>query len=217
MTCSAARTLRALVTLLIPALVLALAAAPLSAKKKRGHDKPTDPDALFNPLLGVDHSRWLVGAIARMASAEEIERYMTLTSDADAAAFIEAFWAQRNKGTPIFKRTPEQIFEARVAQANKRFSEAVIAGSKTDRGTIFVLYGEPANTSHERARTVGGVAPEVWEYSKDAKPGLDGQPPERHYRFIKLGGHTVFFREQMRRDPRLRDPLHRNRSGGFGG
>ncbi len=199
------------------AVMLLVAFAPGVAAKKKKAKKPTDPEALFNPLLGIDHSRWLVGPIAHLSSLEEIEQYLRLTSDDEATAFIEAFWAKRNEGTPIFQQTPQQRFDERVEEANKRFSEGTIVGSHTDRGTIFVAYGEPSSITFEKPRTVGGPAPELWEYDKDSKPGLDGKPPEKQYRFIKLDDQTVFFRENMRRDPRLRDPLGRNRNRGFDG
>lgn len=177
--------------------------------KKRG--KPKSAEELFNPLLGVEHSKWLVGPIAYMAEPEEIERYLTLASDADAAAFIEAFWAKRNEGTPIFKETPQDVFEARKEEADKRFTEAASVGSKTDRGTIFVVYGEPKETYYDKPTVRGGLSPEVWQYGADAAPGLNGEAPDRRYRFIKLGDHTVFFEESMRRDPRLRDPFAESR------
>lgn len=201
------------VCLILVAALAAVPAAEAKQERKKKAAKPLDPEELFNPLLGVDHCAWLVGPIARIASAEEIERYMSLVADQDAEAFIQSFWAQRNEGTPIFHETPRDRFEARVAVADKRFSEAATAGSKTDRGTIFVVYGEPSSTFYEEPREVGGLAPEVWEYPEDAPPGLDGDPPARRYRFIKLGDHTVFFEEKMRRDPRLRDPFARHRNG----
>lgn len=205
---------RAFLTVVV---VFALAIAPSVSAKKKKAKKPTDPEALFNPLLGIDHSRWLVGPIARLSSLEEIEQYLLLTSDGEAAAFIEDFWAKRNEGTPIFQQTPRQRFDERAEEADKRFSEGTIVGSHTDRGTIFVAYGEPSSITFEKPRSLGGPAPELWEYDKDSKPGLDGKPPEKQYRFIKLGDRTVFFRESMRRDPRLRDPLGRNRNRGFDG
>lgn len=195
------------------ALVALLAlSAPVVAKKGKKGKKPTSKDELFNPLLGVDYCQWLVGPIARIASLEEIERYLQLVTDQEADAFVTAFWAARNEGTPVFQQKPEDRFKERVAEADKRFSEAAAAGSMSARGTIFVVYGEPQAIFFEEPRVVGDPSPEVWEYPKDAPPGLDGEVPERRYRFIKLGDHTVFYEQKMRRDPRLRDPLGPNRS-----
>lgn len=188
-----------------------LFAAVGEAKKKK---LPTDPEELFNPLLGIEYSHWLVGPIARMATEEEIERYLQLASDEEAAAFIEEFWKKRNEGTPVFTDTPQEIFERRVAEADKLFTEGTFPGSHSDRGTIYVLYGEPEKRYYDRPRRVDEPVTEVWEYPKDAEPGLDGEKPKRRYRFVKLGERTVLYTEQMKNDPRLRDLRRRLPRGG---
>lgn len=165
-----------------------LALAAMAAAKK-----PTDPDELFNPLLGVRYSHWLVGPMVRIASEEEVEGYLALTTDAEAAAFIQELWDRRNAGTAVFKETPQQLFEKRSAEADKRFTEAAYSGSRTDRGTILILYGEPETISFDTGQKVGDPTLEVWKYPKDAAPGLDAKPPKRQYRFIKLGELTVFY------------------------
>lgn len=196
----------ALTWLILSSLVATAVGAKGKGKKER------DPDELFNPLLGIEHSHWLVGPIAHLATDEEIDRYLMLTGDEQAVAFVEAFWADRNQDTPLFTDPPQKIFENRVAEADKRFREGAYPGSRTDRGTIYVLYGEPGSEEYEKPRKVGDPSPEIWRYDKDAPPGLDGERPQRMYRFIEIDGLTVFFREHMRRDPRLRDP--RRRPGG---
>ena len=187
MTCCASTERRA-APWLAAALAASLAAAPAAAAKKSW-----DPDDLFNPLLGVEHSHWLVGPIHRMASESEIEEYLTLTDDAAASRFIEEFWARRNEGTGFFKKTPQQIFDERAETANNRYSEGTVPGRLTDRGAIYVIYGEPEETSFESPRERDGPPIELWEYPKGAAPGLDGEKPKREYRFLEVDGRTVLF------------------------
>lgn len=172
-----------------------------------GAKKPTDPETLFNPLLGVEYSHWLVGPIVQIANEEEVSRYLAIGTDAEAAQLIQEFWNRRNQGTAVFKETPQQIFEQRKNEADKRFTEAAYSGSRTDRGTVFILYGEPEKITFDTGQKVGDPTLEVWKYPKDAPPGLDGKRPKQQYRFIKLGELTVFYQgtSQVRR-PRLANP-----------
>ncbi len=183
---------------------LVLVAAVPAAAKKKAKEVPS-AEELFNPMLGVDYSHWLVGPIVLMASEKERRDYLSLTSDAEAETFVAAFWAKRNEDSPVFQDTPQEIFAARVAEADKRFTEAVYPGSRTDRGLRFVLYGEPESITFEEPERVGDPTPELWTYAKDAPLGLDGAKPERSYRFIKDGEFTVVFNEHIRRKMRQRN------------
>ena len=172
-----------------------------------GAKKTTDPEVLFNPLLGVEYSHWLVGPIVQMASEEEVSRYLALSTDAEAAQFVQEFWSRRNQGTAVFKETPQQIFEQRKAEADKRFTEAAYSGSRTDRGTVLVLHGEPKEIAFDTGEKVGDPTLELWKYPKDAPAGLDGKRPKQLYRFIKLGEQTVFYQGPSQiRGPRRANP-----------
>lgn len=167
--------------------------------------KPKDPNDLFNPLLGVQWSHWLVGPIVEIATEKEVDAYLVLTSDAEAEAFAEAFWQKRNEGTKLFTKTPQDLFKARTEEAEKRFSEGTYPGSRTARGTILILYGEPEKISFESPKKVGYPPLEVWEYSKSADKGLDGKKPKKRYQFVEVDGSTILYTGQrLRVDPRSR-------------
>ena len=171
--------------------ILATLTWPASAFKKAA-----DPDELFNPLLGVEYSHWLVGPIYHMATSSEIRQYQDLVTDDEAQEFIEAFWKERNKDTPVFQETPQDLFEKRSEAANKQYTENAFPGERTDRGTIYILYGEPESVTFESPRDVGDRTVEVWNYGKDAEPGLDGERPKKSFRFVEINGSTVFFAGQ---------------------
>ncbi|MCP3960242.1 MAG: GWxTD domain-containing protein [bacterium] len=179
------RTLAAAVVVAVLALALA---APAAALKK-----PIDAEELFNPLLGVDYSHWLVGPIYQMASEQEVGQFLRLTSDEEAASFIEAFWKRQNEGAELFKKTPQQIFEQRAEKADSRYSRGTFPGRLTDRGTIYVLFGEPEDTVFESSEYLDGVPVETWEYGKDSGKGLTGEKPKKKYRFLQLENETVFY------------------------
>lgn len=178
-----------------------LLAPPVLAKKKE--KKPTDPNELFNPLLGIEYSHWLVGPIAEIATLQEIEEYLALPSDEDAKAFIDAFWAKRAEGYGYFDKKPREIYEERAVEADKQYSEGAYPGRRTARGTIYILFGKPEEVEFEIPHEVGQPTLEAWRYPKDAGPGLGGEPPERLYRFVEIDGSKVLYTGQkMRRGPR---------------
>lgn len=184
------------------ALALILLAAGWPAAGARGR-KGESVEELMNPLLGPEHSLWLAGPIARMASDEEVEAYKTLVDDAAAAAFIEEFWRRRDP-EPDFPRNPRrELFDQRAEEADRLFRESGVPGRRTDRGTIFVLYGPPEEEEFEISPHPDDPAILVWKYPRDAAEGLDGQRPERIYRFIKRGDLTTFY-TRNRRPPRPR-------------
>lgn len=186
--------------LLAAALAAALVSPPAAEAKK-----PKDADELFNPMLGPDYAFWLAGPIVRIATEEEVEEYLFLVDDAEAKAFVEEFWAERNEGTPVFEDTPEEIFHQRAEEADKRFTEGTLPGRRTDRGAIFVVYGEPEKIEFETQDVLGQPPIEVWHYPEDAEEGLDGEEPKERYRFIEVDGETVLFQGQkIREDPRDR-------------
>ncbi len=155
------------------------------------------PGELVNSRLGPDYASWLVGPIARIATPEEIETYSHLTGDFAAADFIESFWS-RHDPDPDAPGNPVRLeFEQRAADADRLYGEGGVLGRRTDRGTIYVLYGKPETISFEVSPR-DGSAIEVWSYAEDAPPGLDGKRPERFYWFHKQGGSTTFYRPGAR-------------------
>ena len=147
---------------------------------------------LTNPFLGPDYSAWLIGPVARIAKPEEIKAYLALHDDGEAAAFIQQFWERRNprpgQANPLLAR-----FEERAEVADKKYSEAGLLGRRSDRGTIFILYGPPGKGGFEVARRPTDPPIEVWQYSSSAPAGLDGRHPDPFYRFTKRGELTVFY------------------------
>lgn len=197
MICSGARKLSLLLALALP---LALGAGCA------GTATPDRTD-LTNPFLGPEHSGWLIGPIARLATPEEIRAFQAITSDEQAQAFVEAFWAKRTGAADEFGSSVRQVFEKRAAEADRAFTESGYRGRRTDRGAVFILYGPPRKVDYEVSPTPGENPLEVWTYDETSPPGLDGRKPAGHYRFIKRGDLTVTY------TPGWPDPRLRNRDG----
>lgn len=177
-------------------LILAIACGSAPPRTRRAAD-------LTNPFLGPEHSSWLIGPIGLIANPDEIEVYLALTDDAQAAQFIEQFWAQRDPNSDKPGNPLREAFDKRSAEADRMFTEAGYRGRRTDRGTIFVVYGPPSTTDFEISPSRDEPAIEAWTYNSTTPAGLDGRKPAALYRFIKRGDLTVTYLPGQP-DPRLR-------------
>lgn len=111
-------------------------------------------DSLYAPLIYL------------MSDAER-GIYPTLTLDGKRR-FLRAFWARRDPtpGTP--HNEAEEDFYERIAAANRRFHEgggAQIPGWRTDRGRIFLKYGDPDEVL-SRPQPGSTLPFEVWKYTR---------------------------------------------------
>lgn len=175
----------------------ALAAAPLVLLSilACGSGAPRTRSAadLTNPFLGPEYSSWLIGPINRLASPAEIEAYLALTVDAQAGVFIDQFWARRDPNPGRAGNPVREVFDERSAEADRLFTEAGFRGRRTDRGTIFIVYGPPKATDFEISPARGEPPVETWTYDPSGPAGLDGRKPAPLYRFIKRGDLTVTY------------------------
>jgi GWxTD domain-containing protein len=172
--------------LLAGALLLAGCGSSVAAAPQTAAD-------LTNAQLSPAFSQWLVGAVSRLATAEEVRTYLALHDDAAAQAFIESFWAARDPDPSRPGNPLRELFEQREREADRRFSEAGYLGRRTDRGRTFVLYGEPKKVDHEINPRPGDPPLEVWTYEPASVRGLDRRPPLPVYRFVKRADLTVLF------------------------
>ncbi len=202
MTCSATPRLRvsspgALLVLLALALLAGvLALAGCASGGAGGGGVPglaTHPADLLNPALGPDYTSWLIGPVSFLATKEEVAAYLALTSDTAAQEFIQQFWTRRNPHPKRPDNALLETFEERGAEADRLYSEGGYLGRRTDRGTIFVLYGKPKKIDFDVPPASGAPPIEVWTYAPETAPGLTGRKPAPSYRFTKRGDLTLFY------------------------
>lgn len=168
--------------------VISLAAPPSFARLKS-----YEAADLTNFRLGPVYAQWLVGPIVQLATEEETRQFLELAEDSAAEAFIEAFWESRGPNLVFPPTGPKYIFEGRAIEADRVFSEGTFLGRRTDRGTVFILYGSPESVEHASSPTRFGPPIEIWNYPKKAESGLDGRRPARSYGFRVQDSMTRFF------------------------
>lgn len=153
-----------------------------------------DSASMINPRLSPKWAQYLVGALSRVATEQEIDEYLTLADDAAAEAFVRRFWASRDPRPERDGNALRELFDSRAAEADKRFSEAGYLGRRTDRGTIWILHGEPDESDFEPNPQGFGDLVELWTYRPKAERiDLNGRVPDPQYRFLKQGDLKRFY------------------------
>jgi GWxTD domain-containing protein len=180
--------------------LLGLLVVPGSAAAGR-KQKPPRTEDIVNIFLGLEHSQWLVGPIYYLATPEEREAFLALRSDEEAEAFIRDFWVRLDPEPEIFGNPAKDLFERRAELADRRYREQATTGRRTDRGALFVLFGEPESIRFDVIGRPGEPDLEIWTYPKEVEEPLGGLEPEREYFFAQTDGRTVFY---LPRPSRLR-------------
>jgi GWxTD domain-containing protein len=95
---------------------------------------------------------------------DELSRIQRLTPDGKRA-FLREYWAAGWIASWRNVALDAESYFARVAEANRRYTFLKRPGWKSDRGRVFILYGEPdrVNRNYGAAETSDN---ETWEYDK---------------------------------------------------
>jgi len=136
------------------------------------------------------YKKWLQEDVVYIISEEEKKVFKDLSTDEEREKFIEQFWYRRDTDP----RTPENEFKEehyrRVAYANERFASG-IPGWKTDRGRIYIVFGQPAEIeaypsggSYDRQPHEGGGFTSVYPFERWRYRHLDGIGDDVEIEFV---------------------------------
>lgn len=88
----------------------------------------------------------------------------TKLSPAEKGRFLENFW-RRYDDDPTTPEVPlRQLFRVRVDEADARWGNSRTAGHKSDRGRVYVLYGEP-DERETHPLDIHAKPYEIWNYN----------------------------------------------------
>ncbi|HCY76181.1 MAG TPA: hypothetical protein DHV28_09695 [Ignavibacteriales bacterium] len=102
-----------------------------------------------------------------LASKSEIEKYERLSNVDGKREFMFEFWKTKDEtlGSTQNKNEFYRTYLQRIELANQRFTSMGKQGWKTDRGRIYLIYGEP--TEIERYPNELETRPyEIWHYNE---------------------------------------------------
>src|SRR5262245_15315193 len=97
--------------------------------------------------------RWLDQDAAYIITDEERTAFKGLQTDEEREQFVEQFWLRRDPTPDTVENEYRDDHYTRITIANERYA-AGVSGWKTDRGRIYILYGEPASIE---SRPAGGT------------------------------------------------------------
>jgi GWxTD domain-containing protein len=98
---------------------------------------------------------WRRGPEKFLLTNEEEKAWKSVSSDEQAAAFIDLFWARRDPtdGTP--RNEFREEFLSRVRYSDSAFEEKRMRGAITQRGQVYILLGPPESGARANMSVMG--------------------------------------------------------------
>ncbi len=121
---------------------LSLTALPVSAQDIKSSQTPDQKPRNVRRELKKAYQVWVKEDVALIITPAELAAFEKLETDDEREQFIKIFWDQRDPDPDTEENEfKEQHFE-RLAYANEHFTSGK-PGWMTDRGRIYVKFGEP--------------------------------------------------------------------------
>ena len=100
-----------------------------------------------------------------IASKEEIDKYERLSNIDGKREFMFEFWKNKDENSATSENEYYRQYLQRIVLCNDRYTSMGKPGWKTDRGRVFLLYGEPSEI--ERYPNQLETRPyEIWRYNE---------------------------------------------------
>ena len=171
-------------------LLTLLSACLFSPVFSRAQEQPAPQDSIAKPLtkkearkrnqklakeLGPGYTDWLRNVVPEIITGEELRAFLELSTNEERDRSIEKFWDRRNPQPESSENTFKEEHYRRLAYADEHFASG-IAGRRTDRGRIYIIWGppdeiesHPTGGTYDRSMEQGGGSTstypwELWRY-----------------------------------------------------
>ncbi len=131
-----------------------------------------------------------------IATSQEIDKYKKLSGTDGKREFLFSFWNGRDKDPSTKENEFFYDYLKRVEAANNRFSSMQKAGWKTDRGRVYIIYGEPSEIERY-PNQIESRPYEIWYYN-DLEGGV-------YFIFADLTGFSEYTLVHSTKRGELRD------------
>ncbi len=176
----------------------------LSEKERKRREKE-----MLKELSNV-YKDWLEQDVVYIITDEERSAFLRLTTNEEREQFIEQFWLNRDPTPDTIENEVREEHYRRIAYANERFASG-IPGWKTDRGKIYIIWGEPdeieskpAGGTYDRPPEEGGGFTSVHPFEKWRYRYLEGIGTDIVLEFVDPTGSGEF---RLTMDPSEKDAL----------
>jgi GWxTD domain-containing protein len=184
---------------------------PLSEQQKK-----TNAKALKQELSGT-YKKWLNEDVVYIITPEEKAAFKQLSNDEERDQFIEQFWLRRDPTPDTAENEFKEEHYRRIAYANEHFA-AGIAGWRTDRGRIYVIWGppdqiesHPAGGNYQRPTEEGGGQTSTYPFESWRYRYLEGVGQEITLEFVDQCSCGEYF---LSMNPNDKDALLHTPGGG---
>src|SRR6195256_584215 len=131
----------------LSSLILLASSFPVAAQKK-GEPKKQETRKENSKSRAQEEGnralrKWLDEDVAYIITDEEKSAFKALKTDEEREQFIEQFWLRRDPSPDTIENEFRDDHYSRIAKANERYASG-IPGWRSDRGRIYILWGEPA-------------------------------------------------------------------------
>ncbi|WP_337865210.1 GWxTD domain-containing protein [Ignavibacterium sp.] len=131
-----------------------------------------------------------------IATSQELDKYKKLSGVDGKREFLFDFWTGRDRDPSTKENEYFYDYLLRVESATNRFSSMQKAGWKTDRGRVFVIYGEPSEIERY-PNQIESRPYEIWYYN-DIEGGV-------YFIFADLTGFSEYTLIHSTKRGELRD------------
>src|SRR5881296_3520262 len=136
------------------------------------------------------YKKWLQEDVVYIISEEEKKVFKALNTEEEKESFIEQFWHRRDPDPRTSENEFKEEHYRRIVYANERFA-SVIPGWKTDRGRIYITFGEPAQIeshpsggSYNREIYEGGGQTSTFPFERWRYRHIDGIGDDIEIEFV---------------------------------
>jgi GWxTD domain-containing protein len=98
-----------------------------------------------------------------IATNPEVDKYKALSTEAAKREFIYNFWKDRDENPSDERNENYLSYTKRVNDSDARFTALGKQGWKSDRGRVFIVYGEPSEIERHPNETDSRPY-EIWKY-----------------------------------------------------
>jgi GWxTD domain-containing protein len=157
---------------------------PIDAKRRKQQMKD------FKKEVNPTYRKWLDEDVIYIITDEERQAFKQLSNDEERDNFIEAFWQRRDPTPDTEENEYNEEHYQRIAYANEHFA-AGVAGWRTDRGRIYIVFGKPdeieshpAGGTYERPMEEGGGETSTFPFEDWRYRYIDGIGQEVIVEFV---------------------------------
>lgn len=160
--------------------------------------------------LATPYKKWLNEDVVFIITDTERKAFLQLQTNEERENFIEQFWQRRNPDPDSVDNPVKEEHYRRIAYANEHFASG-IAGWRTDRGRIYIMYGKPdtleshtQGENYQRPLDQGGGQTKTYAFEDWTYHYIEGIGENVELEFVDPSGTGEF---HLTTDPSEKDAL----------